>query len=114
MIFMPGSSETNRRPNSRRCLRFSGPCVSRSNVDVLRFAIYHSPVFEIDPGSARLAPKTIDSPTESGLAFFKAGSATNQYIAAAEVMLIGGHNGTKQMSTIACRLGRFHLAPSAG
>jgi len=71
-------------------------------------------VFEIDPGSARLAPKTTDSPTESGLAFFKAGSATNQYIAAAEVMLIGGHNGTKQMSTIACRLGRFHLAPSAG
>jgi hypothetical protein len=30
--------------------------------------------------------------------------ATNQCIAAAEVMLKDGHKGTKQMSTIACRL----------
>lgn len=38
-----------------------------------------------------------------GPAFFKAGLATNQCIAAAEVMLIDGHKGTKRIATIACR-----------
>ena len=42
------------------------------------------------------------------------GPATNQYIAAAEVMLNDGHKGTTQLSTIACRLGRFQLVPGAG
>src|SRR5262245_49844381 len=101
MILRPGSSETNRRPNSRRCLRFSRPLVSRSNVDFLRLAISCS--CGLKSTKVRLGlPKTTDSPTGSGPHLLQGGPATNQYIAAAEVMLNDGHKGTKQMSTIAC------------
>src|ERR1035441_6707575 len=54
-IVSPGSPEANRRPRSLRCLRFSGPLPNRSKVDFLRLAIVILLLFEIDPGSARLA-----------------------------------------------------------
>src|SRR5580693_329266 len=78
---------------------------NRSKVDILRFAMSYSCCLISDPGSARLAKETTDSPTGPGRAFFKAEPATNQCIAAAEVMLKDGHKGTNRLSTIACRPG---------
>ena len=69
--------------------------------------------FEIDQRLG-LHKNLQNSPTGSGPGLLQGGSATNQYIVAAEVMLNDGHKDTKQMSTIACRLGRLHLEPSAG
>src|ERR1700735_2578607 len=42
---------------------------------------------DVDSGSARLAKNNADSPTGSSRAFFKATTATNQWIAATEVTL---------------------------
>ncbi|HYK58803.1 MAG TPA: hypothetical protein VEV85_05180, partial [Bryobacteraceae bacterium] len=57
-----------------------------------------------DPGSARLAKKRRLS---NGVVprLLQGRPATNQCIAAAEVMLFCGHSGTNPLSTIACRPG---------
>jgi hypothetical protein len=52
-----------------------------------------------------LPNKATDSPTGSSSAFIQGRLATNQCIAAAEVMLKDGHKGTNRSSTIACRPG---------
>ena len=46
---------------------------------------------DVDSSSARLAKNNADSPTGSSRAFFKATTATNQWIAATEVTLKDGH-----------------------
>jgi len=67
---------------------------------------------ELDSGSARLA-KDYKLSSGVGPGLFQGWPATIQCIAAAEVMLRDGHKGTKQMSTIACRLGLGILEPLA-
>src|SRR3954454_2387871 len=55
-----------------------------------------------DPGSARVAKETTDSPAGSCRAFFKADSPpinASQCIAAAEVTLKDGHKAPKRLST---------------
>src|ERR1700674_4454636 len=103
MIFRPGSSETNRRSNSRRCLRFSGPLVSRSNVDFLRLAISCSCALKSTKGRLGL-PKTTDSPTGSGAHLLQGGPATKGARhesggVGRRVFLLGfafGYNGRKE------------------
>ena len=103
-ILSPGSSEANRRPKSLRCLRFSEPVVSRSKVDFLRLAMSYSCCLKLT--QARLGwPRNYRLSSGVGPGLFQGWLATNQCIAAAEVMLKDGHKGAKQMSTIACRLG---------
>ena len=72
----------------------------------------HTPVVELDLGSARLAKGNckLSNGVESGL--FQGAIATNPCITAAEVMLKDGHKGTRQRSTIACRPNLSELEPS--
>jgi hypothetical protein len=69
---------------------------------------------KMNSGSARLAKETQTLQRGWAGPFFKAARpATNQCIATAEVMLKGGHKGTKRISTIACRLSLFGLQQAA-
>src|SRR6516162_7207822 len=104
MIVRPGSKPARRRARSRRCFRFIPPLLKRSKVDFFLFAISFSCRLKSDPGSARLAKKRR---LYNGVVprLLQGRPATNQCIAAAEVMLLCGHSGTNPLSTIACRPG---------
>src|SRR6266404_2482525 len=97
-----GSAFSNRWANSRRCDRFREPVCSRSKVDFFLFAMAYSLCILDWPGSAQLAkPHKLSGGVEPDL--FQGLLATKQSIAATEVMLRDGHQGTKTQSTIACR-----------
>src|SRR6266849_7312004 len=90
-IVSPGSATATCRPNSLRCFRFKRPLSNRSKVDILRFAMAYSSSLKSDPGSARLAKKLQTLQRGRAGAFSRHWPSTNQYIAAAEVMLLNGH-----------------------
>jgi hypothetical protein len=60
-------------------------------VDILRFVMAYSSSLHSDPGSARLAKKLQTLQRGRAGPFSRHWPATNQYIAAAEVMLLNGH-----------------------
>src|SRR6266404_1961079 len=110
-----GSAFSNRWANSRRCDRFREPVCSRSKVDFFLFAMAYSLCILDWPGSAQLAkPHKLSGGVERDL--FQGLLATKQSIAATEVMLRDGHQGTKTLSTIACRpaLSSVHLRQARG
>src|SRR6266849_491679 len=90
-IVSPGSATATCRPNSLRCFRFKRPLSNRSKVDILRFAMAYSSSLHSDPGSARLAKKLHTLQRGRAGPFSRHWPATNQCIAAAEVMLLNGH-----------------------
>src|SRR5713226_4243188 len=90
-IVSPGSATATCRPNSLRCFRFKRPLSNRSKVDILRFAMAYSSSLNSDPGSARLAKKLQTLQRGRAGPFSRHWPATNQCIAAAEVMLLNGH-----------------------
>src|SRR6266567_6870731 len=95
MIVNPGSLPARRRARFLRCFRFSSPRRNRSKVDcfLFVFAMSYSCRLKSDPGSARLA-KTYRLSNGVGPDLLQGRPATNQCIAAAEVMLFDGHSGT--------------------
>src|ERR1700679_3404783 len=86
----------------------------RSKVDCFRFAMTHfSCPFSIGPRLGSACPKTHTHQWGRAGPFARTPHATNRYLAAAEVILLNGHSGTKYRSTIACRLGLHSVEPTS-
>src|ERR1039457_7221759 len=91
----PESAACNFCANSLRCSRLNLPLCKRSKVDIFLFAMAYSFSFEF----ARLGSVGVyytNSPAGSSLAL-SGQLATKQLIAATEVRLCDGHEGTKTL-----------------
>src|SRR6266853_652668 len=88
----PGSAAATCRPNSLRCFRFKRPLSSRSKVDILCFAMTYSSNLNFRLGLGSACERNYRLSNEAGTGpFSRHWPATNQCIAAAEVMLLNGH-----------------------